>query len=170
MKLLLLKIFLLCNSISFAQNWVKIPGTRIMFSNLIHANQDNWYDYYFEYFKKGDSIIVIGKSLAKDFYDVFKNSPNAFESIIGNCVLTNSKIEKDLLDSDSTILKIPFKIAVILTTRQLVIGYNEVIWIMKNVSLERPSSNPCFLNIIFQKKSASKPFRFLSTINQYCEI
>ncbi len=171
MKILIPILFILFYNFGFGQKWKTIPGTRIQFFNLMDPNKDNWYDYHFEYFKKGDSLIVIEKNLAEDFYQVFHNYQFAFDSIFNNSQLKTSKLDHDFDVLDSIISKINYSSAVILTERQIVIGHREVIWVMKNVSWGKSSGNPCFINISFLKQANKKEtIKFLSAKNQYCEI
>jgi len=171
MKILISILFLLYSNLGFGQNWKTIPGTKIEFSNFIHTNQDNWYEYHFEYFKKGDRLIVVEKYLADDFYKVFNNYPFAFDSVFNNSLLRTSRSEHDFEVFDSITLKTNYRFAILLTDRQLVVGHNEVIWIMKNVSWGQSAGNPCFINISFLMQHNKKPkIKFLSAKNQYCEI
>lgn len=173
MKNLFTLILFFITAASWGQNWKSIPKTKIKFSNFIHPNQDNWYEYSFEYFRKGDSLIGVEKNLAQDFYKVFKETPSAFNLIFKEAWFKSTTLNQYAPYFDTTILKIPFRNAVIIQGRQEVDGHNEFIWILTNVTWSGSSGNPCFINVNFLKsKNKSNKYRlkFLSAKHDICQI
>jgi hypothetical protein len=171
MKVVLSLILIISHTLSSAQSWKQIPGTKIQFSNFIHPDNDNWSQITFEYFKKGNSLLLLHKNFAKDFYKMFEANPSSFDLIFRNARLKTSKSDNVSTIADSTGKLIQFETAVILDERKIIVGYNEVIWQMTNWAWKNGSTHPCYLNITFRKPaSTAHPLRFLSAKNQYCEI
>ena len=156
---------------AFSQAWTNIPRTNIQFSQLIHHNGDNWIDVKFEYFKKGDSLIGVEKNYAKAFFDLFKSAPAAFIDIFKEAHWKTIGLNKDVHYFDSTIRKIKFKYAVIISDFKIINGHNERIWVLTNI-LWSGSQNSCFINVSFLKrrKNGLTNDKYLSSKYDFCEF
>lgn len=172
----LLIILLLSASAMKAQNWVRIPKTQILFSHYIQDKEDNFSDFSFEYFKKGDSLISVAKFLAKDFLNVFAQSPKAFDDLYKAAYQVTDKSDLMLKTADpsffyldSIIAGVAFKTTVVITDRHFVQGENEFIWMLTNGS-GSPGNEPCYINMVFQKSKKKEKPAYLSTVKDHCEI
>jgi len=168
----ILSILLL--NVSHAQKWSTIDNTTIQFSSLLKPNGENWNEFYYEYFKNGDKIIAVEKNLAQDFVDLFRDYPQAYDSIFIYSFRKTVKgdgISDLFADADSILFKQDFKTAVILSKRDIAIGHNEVVWIIKNKAYNHHHHQPCEINIAFQKPiNSSGRLKFLSVKDMGCEI
>jgi len=155
-----------------AQNWTNIPRSGIQFSNLVHADSDNWKEVEFEYFKKGDSLIGVEKNLAKSFFDLFKSAPSAFADIFKQAYWKTTELNKYSPYYDSTIQKIKFHTAVIISDRKTINGHNERVWVLTNITWTGSGLHPCFLNVSFLKRNNNgmTDDRYLSSSHDYCEF
>ncbi len=170
MKRILLFILLITSLNIAAQTWLKLPNSTITFSNFWATAGEDQYKIQYEYFKKDGNLLIVERFIAADFKRVLSFNPRAFDSIFSKAMIFCTKDGMANKFSDSLIQGISYKKALLLTERQLVIGDQEIIWIMKNTG-PCSSSNPCYLNIIFRKEY-NKPnlIRFVKALNQYCEI
>ncbi|TMI62595.1 MAG: hypothetical protein E6H07_14370 [Bacteroidetes bacterium] len=175
MKTLLQIIILFSCLTATAQHWTKIPGTDIEFSNFTNPNHDNWFSVHFEYFRKDQNVIGVTRGLTEQFYVMLQEAPIAFDSIFNNLKLKTTKSLDTILNRfDSSILKIDFKEAAIIESWDVTIGYNEIIWRLKNYTWSSFNRRPCFTNIVFTRKE--KPNHkfynliFLAAIQMGCEI
>ena len=170
MKNLILILIIICGHRAFGQMWTTVPGTKIEFSNLIHPNYDNWDKYYYEYFRKGDTLICVGRNEVKQFYNLFQKEPFTFDSIFIN---TRRKF-RDTLLANETIKRIKFKSAILIASIKVVEGENETIWILANHCLSYAcSNNPCFTNVAFQKEKNNEgktTLKFLSARHSGCHL
>jgi hypothetical protein len=160
---------------SFCQNWSKLPRSNIEFSNFTHTNHDNWLLIYHEYFRKGDKIICVSRGLTEDFYAMFTETPLAFDNIFNNChLITTPDLDTLLPRFDSSILKVKYKQAAIVESREVTYGYKEVIWVLKNYTWSYPHPQPCFVNVAFTRKKNPQPRQydliFLAAFYMGCEI
>lgn len=148
------------------QDWKTISNTKIKFSNFIHPNQDNWTHFSFEYFKKGDRIIGVGKNLAQQFYDLFSDSPFAFDDIFEVARFKTELPNRYAPYFDTTILKIPYQTAIIISDLEEIEGHNETTWVLTNITWSGSGINPCFFNISFQKSTG----KYLSSRHSHCNF
>lgn len=170
MKQALLLIIVFSVLQASSQTWVKIPNSDITYSNFWATAGDDQYKIKFEYFKKGDDLLVVERFQANNFYNILSFTPVAFDSIFSNAMTICYKENMDKKFSDSLIKNINYHRAFLLTNMKVVVGYKEIIWIMKNTG-PCSSSNPCYLNIIFQKEhDRPNKIRFVKAMTQYCEI
>ena len=139
-----------CQASLYGQNWVLIPKTKIKFSHLIDKDQTNWNSYSYEYFQKGDTVIAVVKYLANDFYDLFSETPKAFNDIYNAAFNKTTTLYKNSLDFDSTITKLNFKTAVIIGGRNIINGHNEIVWRLTELTWSF-FNGPCFIHIVFSK-------------------
>ena len=175
MKTLLQIIFLLfCLEIN-AQRWASIPNTDIEFSNFTNPNHDNWFSVHFEYFRKNQNVIGVPRGLTEQFYIMMQETPVAFDSIFNNLRLRTAKsLDTVISRFDSSILKIDYKEAAIIEDWEVTIGYNEIIWRLKNHTWSGRHYEPCYTHIVFtRKKIHNHEFYnlvFLTAIQMGCEI
>jgi hypothetical protein len=161
-----------CQAYIFGQNWVSIPKTKIKFSHLIDDDQKNWYVYSYEYFQKGDTLIAVRKDLAKDFYDLFSETPKAFNDIYNSAFNKTTTLYEHSLDFDSTIKRISFKTGVIIGGREIIYGHNEIIWRLNELSWSY-FNDPCYIHIVFSKivpKTKKTKQNYLLTFLDHCTI
>ena len=175
MKSLFSVLILLSGYNSLCQNWSKLSGSNIEFSNFTHTNRDNWFLIHYEYFRKGDKIVGVSRGLTEDFYAMFTETPLAFDSIFNNChLITTPELDTMLSRFDSSILKIKYKQAAIIESREVTYGYKEVIWVLKNYTWSYPHFQPCFVNVAFTRKTNPQPRQFdlifLAAFYMGCEI
>jgi len=175
-KILLQIVFLFFCLETTAQRWAKIPGTDIEFSNFTNPNRDNWFSVHFEYFRKNDNVIGVPRGLTEEFYVMLQETPIAFDSIFNNLQFKTTKLLDPLINPrfDSSILKIDYKEAAIIENWDVIIGYNEIIWQLKNYTWSSRHFAPCFTNIVFtRKKKADHKFYtliFFAAMQMGCEI
>ena len=167
-------LFLFCLETS-AQHWTKIPRTDIEFSNFTNPNHDNWFSVHFEYFRKNQKVIGVTRGLTEEFYVMLQEAPFAFDSIFNNLSLKTMKSLDTILHRfDSSILKIEYKEAAIIESWEVIIGYNEIIWQLKNYSWSYFRAQPCFTHIVFTgKKKPNHEFYnliFLAAMQMGCEL
>lgn len=167
--------FIFYTSTIFSQNWIKLPHSKILYSNYIQDKKDNFSDFSFEYYKKGDSLISIAKFLSNDFYTIFNENPKAFDDIykVAYKVINKPELilktgDRDFIYLDSIIASVDFKTTVIIDDRNFVSGFNEFIWVLKNASGENINFEPCFINMVFHK--GKKKAKYISTVKSHCEI
>jgi hypothetical protein len=159
-----------------AQRWAKIPGTDIEYSHFTNPNNDNWFSVHMEYFRKGENVIGVSRGLTEEFYEMFQETPIAFDKIFNNLFLKTTKSLDTTLTNrfDSSILKIDFKEAAIIESRDIIDGYNEVIWRLKNYTWSYINFQPCFTHIVFtRKKKPNHKFYnliFLTAMQMGCEL
>ncbi len=175
MKTLLQIVLLFFCLKATAQHWTKIQGTDIEFSNFTHPNHDNWFSVHFEYFRKNQNVIGVPQGLTEDFYAMLQKTPIAFDSIFDNLRLKTTKSLDTVLNRlDSSILKIDYKEAAIIENWEVITGYNEIIWRLKNYTWSHFNQQPCFTHIVFtrKKKSDHKFYNliFLAAMQMGCEI
>ena len=105
MKILITFLLLFIAKISFAQEWQMIPKTNISYSNFKYEKEKG-IDYY-QYFKKGDSLIVFPDSIASIFYDFFKVNSKIFSEIYAlGYFVTRGKLYEKALHFDKKVLSI----------------------------------------------------------------
>jgi hypothetical protein len=165
-------LFAIC---SYGQNWTAIPGTKIQFSNFTKPDNSNWFSVHFEYFRKDQNVIGVPRGLTEEFYVMLQETPIAFDSIFNNLQLKTTKSLDTLVERfDSSILKIDYKEAAIIESRDEIVGYNEIIWRLKNYTWSGFNLQPCFTHIVFtRKKKPNHKFYnlvFLTAIQMGCEI
>lgn len=175
MKILLQTIILFSFLRTSAQHWTKIPQTDIEFSNFTNPNHDNWFSVHFEYFRKDQKVIGVPRGLTEQFYVMLHETPIAFDSIFNNLHLKTTKLLDTLINRfDSSILKIDYKEAAIIENWNVTVGYNEIIWRLKNYTWSGRQYEPCYTHIVFtRKKTANHKFYnlvFLTAIQMGCEI
>jgi hypothetical protein len=160
---------------SIGQNWTKIPGTKIEVANMIKPDHSNWNLINFEYFRKGRKVIGVGRGMSEQFYEMFLDTPMAFDSLFNNArYKTTKNVDTILQRFDSSILKLDFDEAVIFESLREVYGHKETIWELKNYTWSFPHPQPCFTNAIFHyRKNSRKQFyelRFIAAHYMACEI
>ena len=175
MTLRLFIILVLASTRTFSQNWTQLPKTNILFSNFIQEEKDNFRDFEFEYFKKGDSLISVARFLADDFKKLFTSDKKAFDDIYkaayqiidkSELIFTRNDIKDNSLDTVISSLK--FNTTVILNDRSFVSGVNEFIWVITNGSGNpRQLGGVCYINIVFKKNKRTKGNKYISTIKSH---
>ena len=113
--------------------------------------------------------------MTEHFYDMMQETPIAFDSIFNNLRLKTTKSLDTLINRfDSSILKIDYKEAAIIENWEETIGYNEIIWRLKNHTWSGRHYEPCYTHIVFtRKKIPNHKFYnlvFLTAIQMGCEI
>lgn len=175
MTLRLFIILVITSTRTFSQNWIQLPKTNILFSNFIQDDKDNFRNYEFEYFKKGDSLISVARFLSDDFKKLFTSDKKAFDDIYKAAYQVIDKSElifnrKDLQNNslDTSISSLNFKTTVILNDRSFVSGVNEFIWVITNGSSDPMKlGGVCYINIVFKKGTAKKKNKYISTIKSH---
>lgn len=175
MRSLIQIVFLFLSLEVTAQRWTKIPGTEIEFSNFTNANHDNWFTVHFEYFRKDQNVIGVTRGLTEQFYVMLQETPIAFDSIFNNLWhKTTNELDTILNRFDSSILKIDYKEAAIIENWDVIVGYNEIIWRLKNYTWSHFNQQPCFTHIVFtRKKKPNHKFYhliFLTAFQMGCQI
>ena len=184
MKQLLLLFFLLSSEVSKSQQWVEIPGTKIFFSNFIHVNMYNWQLYDYEYFKKGEQLLMVDKNVAlsnqynffNGLYSVLEQAPQAFDSIFKNAPIvikpTSAPHYDYALELDSNLKSIPFSSLVAIDEREEVVGHKEIIWVLTNSTIGY-GEGPCYISLAFHKRKYREGkfnLKFLSARRGNCTI
>ena len=172
--------FLLLNAIgAYCQHWTKIPGTSLDYSNLLKKDSSNFNEYQSEYFKQGEKIIAVQHWLAKDFYELFKKNPRAFDDLykasprirIKKEWLEQNSFYKTNLNADSIVLAMSFEQIIFITDRKYINGFKEFLWVLEVGSGDNLNFEPCYMNMIFRiRKDKRKKISYIATVKSHCEI
>lgn len=154
---------------SFSQDWKKIPKSSILFSELIKKDKSNWYEYTFEFFKRGDRLLMAQKNLADDLYQLFLNDPFVFDSLYNQAQIKSVQFLDELKNTHEILKNETINSVVVLSSLKIIIGDQELIWSVMNTRYYI-ADNPCFINIIFKRDRAKGKNKFLSLHAEYCEI
>ena len=157
---------------SHGQKWNSIANSRILLADLREFKQDPIFKSNYDYFKKGDSVIVIDSSLKNDFYNLFTSSPNSFDSLF-KYAYYKTEIDKGYLGYFDKILlqKIIFKEAVIFTKRDFIREKTQLKWVLTNISWNSFPHLYCINLVLFDikqgKNHVAKP-TFLRVTHEDC--
>ena len=158
----------------FSQNWDRIENTDIQFSNLIEEDSSNWQNVNWEYFKKGENLIIVEKNIASYFIKLFNEGSYVFDNVFNETsyVIKGNSIDRDeIIMAEKSLNNVHFEKAVIFTGVQVVQGVKECIWVLTNILMT--SANPCYLNLVFNNldsKDGEKKLEFIAAKSSYCEL
>ena len=176
--------FLFTPLLSFSQEWIKIPGTKILFSNFTHVNIDSSDEHNFEYFKKEGQLLMVEKKVALSnpsknswgLYTVFEKSPEAFDSIFKYApIVFSSPNDRDFffeLDLDSNLNNIPFSKMVEVHHKEVESWVKQERWTLTN-SVMGLGEGPCDIYLVFKRgefQDGKFNLKFLYARKGYCRI
>ncbi len=177
MKLLICCIVLTVNA--WGQNWIKIPGTDILYSDLLKKDSSNFNAYQFEYFKQGSRVIAVEHSWANNFLKLFRKNTVAFHDMYNASPRIQEKISwleqnsfyKNSLATDTIVINMSFEQIMFITDCRFIKGYREYLWIMEIGSGDHINLEPCYMNVVYKiSKRKRRAFKYLATVKGYCEI
>jgi len=162
MKILRLTIFLLLiYNLSVGQTFKRYKQTKYYSATLKDKKDPNKIIY--DYIKRGDTVLVLGKNLLQDFLIVFENNPTAFDSLFANLPTSTNKLEVSLG-------KTKYNLNSFIQSVNPNTGPGiENIW-----NIQANEQHPCYLEIYFKNKTngskKTEDLQFIKVVKGECEF
>lgn len=117
---------------SFAQKWMPVPNSNILFSDYIDQNLDNREELTEEYFKKGDSLIIIDKDCGKSFFRLLQDNPDLFAKLFSKAPHKSYAPKDKSRLIDSALEQVDFTVAICIRGIEIVVEGKQIQWLVKN--------------------------------------